>query len=63
MAHGRRPCKNKLGGRPIFLIGAVGRFMLDININPFKELVNGFAWCLTLGQADTEHIKGEIEIS
>jgi hypothetical protein len=35
--------------------------MLDININPFKELVNGFAWCLTLGQADTEHIKGEIE--
>ena len=33
--------------------------MLDIA--PFKELLNGFGWCLTLGKADTEHVKGEIE--
>lgn len=30
-------------------------------INTFKEFVDGFAWCLKLGKADTEHIKGEIE--
>ncbi len=34
---------------------------MNITWTTFKEFVDGFAWCLKLGKADTEHIKGEIE--
>ncbi len=34
---------------------------MNITWNLFKEFVGGFAWCLKLGKAETEQIKGEIE--